>query len=50
MRKIADTISTEARAKYNDALARNSHDRYYGLTLWSPNINIFRDPRWGRGQ
>jgi beta-glucosidase len=50
MRKIAGIISTEARAKYNDALARNSHDRYYGLTLWSPNINIFRDPRWGRGQ
>ncbi|SFS06887.1 beta-glucosidase [Granulicella pectinivorans] len=48
--KIGDTISTEARAKYNDALARNSHERYYGLTIWSPNINIFRDPRWGRGQ
>ena len=48
--KIGDTISTEARAKYNDALARNNHDRYYGLTIWSPNINIFRDPRWGRGQ
>ncbi len=48
--EIADTISTEARAKYNDAIAHDNHRRYYGLTFWSPNINIFRDPRWGRGQ
>src|ERR1700691_1236609 len=48
--RIADTISTEARAKYNDALRHDSHRRYQGLTFWSPNINIFRDPRWGRGQ
>ena len=48
--RIADTISTEARAKYNDALAHDNHRRYFGLTFWSPNINIFRDPRWGRGQ
>ena len=48
--RIADTISTEARAKYNDALRHDNHRRYYGLTFWSPNINIFRDPRWGRGQ
>lgn len=47
---IADVISTEARGKYNDALAHNNTGRYYGLTFWSPNINIFRDPRWGRGQ
>jgi beta-glucosidase len=47
---IADTISTEARAKYNDAAAHGNTGRYYGLTFWSPNINIFRDPRWGRGQ
>jgi beta-glucosidase len=47
---IAEAVSTEARAKYNDAIAHNNHDRYYGLTIWSPNINIFRDPRWGRGQ
>jgi beta-glucosidase len=47
---IADVISTEARAKYNDAIAHNNTGRYYGLTFWSPNINIFRDPRWGRGQ
>jgi beta-glucosidase len=48
--RIADAISTEARAKYNDALKHDNHRRYYGLTFWSPNINIFRDPRWGRGQ
>ena len=48
--RIADTISTEARAKYNDAIKHDSHQRYQGLTFWSPNINIFRDPRWGRGQ
>ena len=48
--RIGDVVSIEARAKYNDALRHNNHDRYYGLTIWSPNINIFRDPRWGRGQ
>ena len=48
--RIADAISTEARAKYNDALKHDNHGRYFGLTFWSPNINIFRDPRWGRGQ
>ena len=47
---IGQVVSTEARAKYNDAIAHGNHDRYYGLTIWSPNINIFRDPRWGRGQ
>jgi beta-glucosidase len=46
----ADVISTEARAKYNDAQSHGNSDRYFGLTFWSPNINIFRDPRWGRGQ
>jgi beta-glucosidase len=50
MHRIADTISTEARAKYNEAIRNNDHSRYHGLTFWSPNINIFRDPRWGRGQ
>jgi beta-glucosidase len=49
-RRISTIISTEARAKYNDAIAHGNHGRYYGLTFWSPNINIFRDPRWGRGQ
>jgi beta-glucosidase len=43
-------ISDEARAKYNDEIAHDRHARYGGLTFWSPNINIFRDPRWGRGQ
>ena len=46
----ADVIATEARAKYNQALTHGNHARYFGLTVWSPNINIFRDPRWGRGQ
>lgn len=48
--QIGTVVSTEARAKYNNALLHDNHDRYYGLTIWSPNINIFRDPRWGRGQ
>jgi len=43
-------ISTEARAKHHEFLRHNQHARYQGLTFWSPNINIFRDPRWGRGQ
>ncbi len=46
----AGVVSTEARAKYNRAIAQGNHARYFGLTIWSPNINIFRDPRWGRGQ
>lgn len=51
-RRIAEAISTEARAKNNEMLSRSGGDsgRYEGLTIWSPNINIFRDPRWGRGQ
>ncbi|MBO5935993.1 MAG: glycoside hydrolase family 3 C-terminal domain-containing protein, partial [Clostridia bacterium] len=48
--EIAETISTEARAKYNKAIREGKHKRYYGLTFWSPNVNVFRDPRWGRGQ
>jgi beta-glucosidase len=48
--QIGTTISTEARAKYNEAVRHDIHSIYYGLTIWSPNINIFRDPRWGRGQ
>ena len=50
MHRIADVISTEARAKYNEAIRKDNHSRYRGLTFWSPNINIFRDPRWGRGR
>ncbi len=48
--EVATAISDEARAKYNDAIRHDNHARYFGLTFWSPNINIFRDPRWGRGQ
>jgi beta-glucosidase len=60
MKQVADAISTEARAKYHDAQTRPAPTgpdtlatlpgRTAGLTYWSPNINIFRDPRWGRGQ
>jgi len=52
LRQAADVIATEARAKHNDYAARHDGNsaRYYGLTFWTPNINIFRDPRWGRGQ
>jgi beta-glucosidase len=50
MHRIATVISTEARAKYHEAIRNNVHSIYHGLTFWSPNINIFRDPRWGRGQ
>ena len=46
----AETIATEARAKYNQAQREGNHSIFYGLDFWSPNINIFRDPRWGRGQ
>ncbi len=48
--KIASAISDEARARYNLAYKKNRQKRYMGLTCFSPNINIFRDPRWGRGQ
>ena len=47
---VSNVISTEARAKYNLSLAKNQHLQYMGLTFWTPNINIFRDPRLGRGQ
>ncbi len=52
MEQIAETISTEARAKHHEDARANqgATDRYQGLTLWSPNVNLFRDPRWGRGQ
>ncbi len=46
----AEVISTEARAKYNEAIRHDQHEQFFGLTFWAPNINIFRDPRWGRGQ
>jgi len=48
---VATAISDEGRAKYHQALRRNGFtDQYQGLNFWSPNVNIFRDPRWGRGQ
>ena len=50
LKQVATAISTEARAKYNLAIAQDRHLQYMGLTFWTPNINIFRDPRWGRGQ
>lgn len=48
--KAADIISTEARAKHHHAKIAGDFTRYKGLTMWAPNVNIFRDPRWGRGQ
>ncbi|WP_420139157.1 glycoside hydrolase family 3 C-terminal domain-containing protein [Sphingomonas sp.] len=50
MREEGRVVATEGRAKYNKAQAERNYERYFGLTFWSPNINIFRDPRWGRGQ
>lgn len=50
LENVADAISTEGRAKYNEYSKNEDRDIYKGLTYWSPNINIFRDPRWGRGQ
>lgn len=49
LEKVADTVATEGRAKYNAYAAGNDRDIYKGLTFWAPNVNIFRDPRWGRG-
>ena len=49
IRKIADVISDEARAKHHECVRREDRYDYKGLNFWSPNINIFRDPRWGRG-
>ena len=49
MQEIGEVIATEGRAKYNEQAKRGDRDIYKGLTFWSPNVNIFRDPRWGRG-
>ena len=49
IRQLGDIAATEGRAKYNAASAHGDRDIYKGLTFWSPNVNIFRDPRWGRG-
>ncbi|MBY9012765.1 MAG: glycoside hydrolase family 3 C-terminal domain-containing protein [Candidatus Lokiarchaeota archaeon] len=50
MRRVATAISDEGRAKHHEAVRTNQRKIYQGLTFWSPNVNIFRDPRWGRGQ
>ncbi|TSE10771.1 glycoside hydrolase family 3 C-terminal domain-containing protein [Aquimarina algiphila] len=50
IQRVGNAISDEARAKYNEAIKIGNRSRYAGLTFWSPNVNIFRDPRWGRGQ
>lgn len=50
VQRVFDAVSDEARAKYNIARSQGNHDIYHGLTFWTPNVNIFRDPRWGRGQ
>jgi len=51
VKQVASAIGDEARAKYHETLRRKGYtDQYQGLTFWSPNVNIFRDPRWGRGQ
>lgn len=50
MLKLGEAVSTEARAKYNAKQAAHDTDIYKGLTFWTPNVNVFRDPRWGRGQ
>ena len=50
MTQVATVISDEGRAKHHEYASRGLRKRYQGLTFWSPNINIFRDPRWGRGQ
>ena len=49
LEQLGDVAATEGRAKYNALSAKGDRDIYHGLTFWSPNINIFRDPRWGRG-
>ena len=48
--EVAAAVGTDARAKHHESIRQGRHDLFYGLTFWSPNINIFRDPRWGRGQ
>src|SRR5207247_10120234 len=47
---MATVISDDGRAKHHEYVRRGSRERYQGLTFWSPHINLFRDPRWGRGQ
>ena len=47
--RVADAIALEARARYHAAVAADNRTQYRGLTFWTPNVNLFRDPRWGRG-
>ena len=49
LKEIGDIVSTEGRAKFNQFLKKNDRGIFKGLTYWAPNVNIFRDPRWGRG-
>jgi len=49
LKEVGEAIAVEARAKYNEQSAQGDRDIYKGLTIWSPNVNLFRDPRWGRG-
>ena len=49
VKEMADVVATEGRAKYNAYSGKEDRDIYKGLTFWAPNVNIFRDPRWGRG-
>ena len=49
LKEIGEVTATETRAKYNEAVKDGDRDIYKGLTVWSPNVNLFRDPRWGRG-
>ena len=49
LERVGVAVSTEARAKYNENEKHEDRDIYKGITLWSPNVNLFRDPRWGRG-
>ena len=49
LKTVGDAVATEGRAKYNEYSRHDDRDIYKGLTFWSPNVNIFRDPRWGRG-
>jgi len=48
--RMGEITSTEACTKYNEAMRHEQQEQFFGLTFWAPNINIFRDPRWGRGQ
>ena len=49
VKQVFECVSDEARAKYHHSENKDGSERYQGLTFWTPNVNIFRDPRWGRG-